>query len=106
MPSSKSGAATLRAPIGLMHMVMDSATLTEQAVSARSGYLRALLVNETLDAPCAIKIDGALFHTIPAGTPPGPYPLYDVEFDTALAIDFDAAATTGNFAIIYDEYNF
>lgn len=105
MPSQKSAKATFRSPIGLMHLVIDSATTTEQDVSLNPGFVRSLLVNETLSHSCAINIDGSLFHTIPAGTLPGPYPLYDVEFTASLKVDFDDSATTGNFAIIFDEYN-
>lgn len=104
MSQSKSGKALLRSPVGLDHAVIDSATTTEQSISAVAGFVRSLLVNETLSHDCVLDIDGALFHTIPAGTPPGPYPLYDVDFAASLSADFDDSVTTGNFTVIFWEY--
>ena len=108
MPDTKK-MASLRTTVGLNHAVIDSATTTEQTVSEpggdlKGGFVRSLLINEKLSHTCAINIDGSLFHTIPANTPPGPYPLYDAEYNASLKVDFDDSVTTGNFAIIYFEY--
>lgn len=106
MEMKRHGRATYESPVGLQTIRFDLSDTpsSDKSVSTNAGYIRGLLVNTTLTHAVTVKVDGTAMHVVPAGTPPGPYPLFDMGFDSSCALDPDNSLSAGDVTAVFYEY--